>query len=492
MMVNGKEARKEDFLAVNSEIYDKGITVSVKCKKYRIEYPEDIWKAYSPTNKEVLLDNLAYMQTCHLAASHKKKGAVYNTAMPCFEAQAFKGTMFDIPSTAVIDYEKTTDYMRRFFNARFMFSSYDISMPEKVKRKWYAGKTPTTAIILFTGGKESLLNLALCLEMGIRPIPVYMDEEPDEAESQHKQKIISAIEEGYGIKVYRLLNEPGKLRYCDLGEEENNWGAGTQFLTYTLLVQPFVQHFDADYILFGNEYSCDDYTYCKEKFKSNFCFDQCSEWTKQLNFVAKAMMGNSVEVGSLVSPLYEIALVKILHARYPHIGQLQMSCFSDNEEGKTRVWCGNCSKCARMFVFFKALGIDVSTVGFENNMFNKPSMNNYSMFGTKGLYSYDVSGLGSEEQRLAFYMAAERGEKGYLVDKFRRMKAYREMKENFGAMSKKYFSQYDSFAIPLELKENVMDIFDETLRGEFTAKDFRLKQAVQAQESASSTVLGQQ
>ncbi len=475
-----EKAEKEDFLAVRSKLTENGITVSVKGKKYRVEYPSEIWKAYSATNKEVLLDNLSFMQTCHLAASHKKKGAVYNTALPCFEPYAFKGTMMDAPSTAVIDHEKTTEYLKRYFNATFLFSSYQSSMPEKNKKRWY-DKTQPTAIILFTAGKESLLNLALCLELGIVPIPIYMDEEPELAESKHKQKIIRQIKEEYGIEVHSILNEPGKLRYCDLDEEENNWGAGTQFLTYVMEVLPFVDYFNADYILFGNEYSCDDHTYCKEGFKSNFCFDQCSEWTRQLNVLAKTMVGNTVEVGSLVGPLYEIGLVKILHERYPELAKLQMSCFSDTEEGKERIWCGNCSKCARMFVFFKASGIDTDRLGFENNMFNKPSMKNYSVFGTKGLYSYDVSGLGSEEQALAFYMAAERGEKGYLIDRFRKTKAYREIAKDPESVRKKYFSQYPSVAVPYELREKVMDIFDQTFQGDFTPKDFRVKKEEEQQ-----------
>jgi hypothetical protein len=482
MLVNGQKIKKEEFLAIKSELTDTGINLSVKGKKYKIEYPEEIWQKYSETNKELLLDNITFMQTCHLPASHKKKGAVYSTAFPFFEAFAFKGTMLDIPSTAVIDHEKTTDYMRGFFNSEFLFSSYDTILPEITKRRKSSSRKKPTAIILFTAGKESLLTLALCLEMGIKPIPIYVEEEPDLAEAKHKAKIIKTLKDEYGIKTYKILNESGRLRYCDLDEAENNWGAGTQFLSYVLEVLPFVEHFEADYILFGNEYSCDDYNYCKEDFKSNFVFDQCSEWTKQLNMVGKLMTNNAVEVGSLVGPLHEIGVTRILHERYPYLANLQMSCFSDTEEGKERVWCGNCSKCARMFVFFKALGIDTEGSGFENNMFIKKSKKHFSVFGGKGLYSYDVSGLASEEQALAFFMATEKGEKGYVVDEFKKTKAYKELKSNFKKVYKKYFSQYESVTMPYELKENVMDLFDETFEGKFSAKDFRLKEVREAEK----------
>jgi len=489
MLINGQKINKEEFLVIKSEITDEGITLSIKGKKYRIAYPKEIWQTYSDTNKELLLDNLTFMQTCHLPSSHKKKGIVYSTAMPLFKTFAFESTLYDIPSTAVIDNEKTTDYIKSFFNTELLFASYDTVFPDPAKRRKASSKKKPSAIILFTAGKESLLTLAMCLELGIKPIPIYMNENPSHPESKHKENIIKRLKEEYGLDVHTIINEPGKLRYCDLGEEENNWGAGTQFLTYVLEVLPFAQYFDADYIFFGNEYSCDDFTHCEEGFKSNFCFDQCAEWTKQLNSVAKVMTNKEVEVGSIVGPIYELGLVKILHERYPHLAKMQMSCFSDTDEGKERVWCGNCSKCARMFTFFKATGVDVKKMGFENNMFNKESKKHFSLFGSDCAYSYDISGLGIEEQALALFMAAGRGETGYIIEEFRKLPIFNELKSNFKKVYKKYFSQYESIAIPYELRERVTDMFDETFEGRFTPNDFRLKHIREAEEIQEQTEL---
>ena len=256
---------------------------------------------------------------------------------------------------------------------------------------------------------------------------------------------------------------------------ENNWGVGNQMLTFLLQLMPFVNHFDADYVFFGNEYSCDEYVYDAEGFKSSFWFDQRTEFTKQLNAVAKLVTNNTTEVGSLVNPLYEIGLIKILHERYPYLAQLQMSCFSDTEEGKHNIWCGNCPKCSWMFSLFKGIGIDTQRIGFKNNMFNKEFKQHFSIFGGEGLYSQSVLGKGSEEQALAFYMAAERGEKGDLITEFKKLPEYEEIRSNFKKTYKKYFSQYESITVPYELKERVMDIFDETFEGNFAIKDFRTK-----------------
>ncbi|MBU0461994.1 MAG: hypothetical protein KJ574_05390 [Nanoarchaeota archaeon] len=467
--------KKEEFIPIKSEITEDGISISVKNKKYVMRYPKEIWKKYHDTNKEFLLDNLTFIQTCHIPASNNKDGNVYSTALPLFETFAFKSTMYDLPASAQLDNQKTTDYFRKFFNSSFLFASYNTVMPKSnTKRRTAQNKRPV-AVVLFTAGKESLLTLGLCLEMGVKPIPIYIDENPQGAESRHKEKIIDALRKEYGIEVYHLLNEPGDLREEDLQGNYNSLGSGPQLLAYTLAVMPFVEYFDAEYILFGNEYSCDSYTKDAEGFNSNFCFDQSSEWTKQLSVVSEMMTGGKTEVGSIVSPLYELGVVKILHERYPHLANLQMSCFCWTPEGQHRKWCGNCSKCARLFVFFKALGIDTASMGFVNDMFSPEKKGLFSPFEGDNLNGYDSSGLGNEEQALAFFLAIEKGEKGPLLDEFKNLPIYSEIKNNFRMIHKKYFSQYESLAVPLEFKESIMDIFDESFEGKFTPKNFRIR-----------------
>ncbi len=491
MLVNGQKIEKEDFIAINSELTNKGILLTVNNKKYHIEYPEQIWKNYPQIKKEILKDNITFTQTCHLPASNKMKGAVYNTAAPCFQTFAFESTMYDIPSTAVIDNRKTTDYFKLFFNSEFVFAEPDPRIPLNRKKRILWNNKKTRAIILFTAGKESLLTLALCLELGIDVIPVYINEDPTHPEAKHKEKIIQVLKEEYGLTVHDMLNEPGKLRYCDLGEEVNNWGAGAQFITYILSVMPFVKYYDADYILFGNEYSCNEYTYDKQGFKSCVAFDQTSDWTKQLKVIARMMTGRKIEVGSIVGQLQEIGLLKILHARYPELGKLQISCFSDTEEGKTRIWCGHCSKCARLYSFFKGLGINTAEIGFEENMFNKPFEEHFSIFGGGGL-CYDRLGVGSEEQSLALYMATENNEKGYLLNKFKKTKKYKTTKNNYSKLYRKYFSVYENFATPKELAPKVKEIFEQTFNGEFSTADFRLKKAIDGLETQKTATKAEQ
>jgi hypothetical protein len=491
MLLNGQKINKEDFLAIKSEITDDGLILSLKGKKYRTSYPKEIWKAYPDTKKEALLDNLAFVKTCHLPMANNKKGIVYSTATPLFEQFAFKCTLYDIPSTAQVDNKKTSYCIRDFFNTTFIFSSYDTVIPELTKKKKTNSKKKPSAVILFTAGKESLLTTALCLEMGITPILVYIDEDPQSAETKHKESIIQTMEEVYGLKVHRILSETASLRKFDLQGKDSSHGMGTLLLGYVLEVMPFAYAFDADYVFLGNEYDCDEYTYDAEGFKNSFSYDQRSDWTKQMDIIVKIMGNSTMASGSLVGPLYEFGILKVLHKRYPSLAKLQMSCFVDNEEGKDHRWCCNCSKCAWIYVMLKAIGVDTQEMGFHKDMFSKEFRKFYSIFDCPDpdMFIYDPNGLGKEEQALAFYMAARNGETGDLIDEFKALPLYEEIKSNVRKVQNTYLSQYECIHVPYDLKENLLDIFDETFEGSFTPKDFRTAQYTHAEPAQDSQEL---
>ena len=98
-----------------------------------------------------------------------------------------------------------------------------------------------------------------------------------------------------------------------------------------------------------------------------------------------------------------------------------MSCFSE-EEARKRRWCGVCEKCARIYIFLKALDISPERVGFyQNDMLSLKKKNLYVIFnGENDSSSYGGSGLGKDEQLLAFYLAYKNGVKGQLIDLFKK------------------------------------------------------------------------
>ena len=76
------------------------------------------------------------------------------------------------------------------------------------------------------------------------------------------------------------------------------------------------------------------------------------------------------------------------------------------------------------FIFFlKALNISPERVGFyQNDMLSLKKKNLYVIFnGENDLSSYGGSGLGKDEQLLAFYLAYKNGVKGELIDLFKKI-----------------------------------------------------------------------
>ena len=422
-------------------------------KKFSIKYPKEIWNSVSDKNKQILLDNLTFALSCHLPAANNekgKKGIIYKTALPCFESFIFKSTIYDIPSTALIDNKKTSNYMKRFFNSQFYFKNYDtklpITKPNKQKENKKRINKQKTAIILFSAGKESLLTLAMCKELNIRPILVYIDEcdseNYHEYETIHKNKIIKKLKKEQNIEVYTIKNKLNEFQFNGYFDdmEFNNWGFGAMLTIFLLEVIPFAHKFNADYIFFGNEFSCDHNTINEDGWKTNYIYDQSSEWVKNLNIISRLMTDGKTQVGSLVSPLFELGLIKILHEKYPDLAKLQMSCFADTEHGEHNRWCCNCSKCARLYVFFKALNIKPDRVNLDKCLFAKKYRKLFSVFGSHDdMVGFDQSGLGAQEQQLAFMMAIENKVNGALIEEFKLKPKYQSLIRKKNSMKYKFF-----------------------------------------------------
>jgi len=169
----------------------------------------------------------------------------------------------------------------------------------------------------------------------------------------------------------------------------------------------------------------------------------------------------------LIEPLYEIAIMKILHYRYSEIGKYQMSCFAEEEPARTKRWCGVCSKCARIYIFLRALGISPRRVGFNQEMLSERKHHLYSLFqdgnGEVKDSTYDQSGLGRDEQLLAFYLAFKKGVKGALISEFQK-KYLREARKREKELREKYFGTHTINTIPSELKGHLLRIYKEELQ----------------------------
>lgn len=445
-------------LNVDGRITASGIVISVDGTSFPLRFPGEIWRAYPKEHREVLKDNVVLASTLFVPQMLGVREVSYSTARPLAETFFFKNGIYDMPICALADGKPAMEYVKSFFEARQTFARNNVRMPSQSAQKKSAGRD--AAIIPFSFGKESLLSAALAKELGLRPILVNVIEPSNEHEYAHKKGLIKKFEKEMGLRVYTVYNGPGLMRSGYFWKKKTELGWGLQTTEYALLCLPFAYYFDAKYIILGNEKSCDDILDGGMlTFKAGY--DQHSDWTPQQTLLSSLVLGRPVEVFSFVEPLYELAITKILHTRYPRFGAYQMSCMADTPEAKHRRWCQNCTKCGYMFALLAACGVDTHALGFTENLFDARHAHIYKRFFSPQnpplLYG------SREELALAFLHAEHRGVRGASIDLFAK-KMLKQYKKNEQTYARTYLGINNFRNISANLAKVTLAIYLRTLK----------------------------
>ena len=180
--------------------------------------------------------------------------------------------------------------------------------------------------------------------------------------------------------------------------------------------------------------------------------------------MASVIGGNSLSIWSLLEPIHEIAIIKILHHRYPKIAKYQTSCDLPDKPKSDGRWCENCSKCGRMYIYLLAHGIQPKTIGFKRDLLWSKYHHLYTIFSSNRIreFGYDQSEAGKNEQILAFYLAYKRGIRGPVMTTFaRRFLVF--AKKHDRTFRQTYFGIHSMRTIPADLKPKVIRIFHQEL-----------------------------
>ena len=428
--------------------------------KLFIDYPESIWESYPDELKQILKDNVVFLLTMDLPVITNKKKISYTTNYPIFSPILQRCFLGDVPDTATNAEKSVHESIKRFLNIDYSFANYDINLPK------YSTQMEEKALIPMSFGKDSLLSYALSKEIGLNPELVTVRETGLKKENIERDKLIRKFTKEFDNDVWQLRNEFAGI-HPNLQQEEDEskwWVFGLSLVEYALELLPFAHKLKTKYIVFGNETSCNVHYYTKEGYKAHPVVDQTHKFMKFYDGMTRMMTGDQVQCISMIEPLNDLAIIRILHKRYPEIGKYQMSCFPDDHgNGKVR-WCHNCSKCARLFVYLKANNVNVKKVGFTQNLFNKEAKDLYSIFANKkkNMMGYDDSEANTDEMKFAFYLAYKQKHKGYLINLFKK-KYLEEMKEKEDEMYSKYFGIYKSITMPSRIKKKIFKIYKEEL-----------------------------
>lgn len=156
-------------------------------------------------------------------------------------------------------------------------------------------------------------------------------------------------------------------------------------------------------LVIGDEYDSTQRTVYHGISHYNGLYDQSRFFDEALSryFMKK---GWGVSQFSVLRPLSELLILKILVKRYPELQAQQISCHAAHEEEGRIYPCGKCEKCRRIVGMLKAMDMDPTHCGYNEEQID---------YLLKSLETSHVKQLGPEAAHLHFLLE----QKGYLPTK---------------------------------------------------------------------------
>jgi hypothetical protein len=434
----------------------RGLVFSHGRARYPLEWPVGIWKKLPARFREVLADNLAHLLTLDAPLVAYAEGVRLNRPRPCFWSEYRTAALGGIPA-AVESYarESTSATLTRFRALRYEFASDLPRMPST--REW---ATRPRAVVLFSSGKDSLASLGLAREMGLDPVPVYIDDTVSPSENRLKRERVAQLRAmGYPAQI--VTNRVEQLNdFARWDGRETCLGYLHMVTSFALIALPVARAFRARYIALGNEQDL-SFTFAnKDGFLTYPSFDQTSGWTMQLDLMTRTLTGGAVRAMSLIEPLTGFAVMKLLVERYPELAALEASCDGLDACDEPR-WCADCSKCATAWIYLLALGVDPASVGLKRGFASASDARFFALFGGPDTDHYERTTESKEQQELAFHLAIERGLAGPLARRFKARFGDGPRRDELLA---RYLALRPPATVPPELRDGLMRILEDAMK----------------------------
>ncbi len=424
-------------------------------KNSKILYPKDVWGSIKKENREAIAENLAYLKISPYSMFFEQE-FYFNFSKPYLKDLGDRGMIKDMPRIAAEDKTSTKKLMQMFRNKKTRFRDVNMKLIEGIG-------TNDSALIGMSFGKDSLLSYGIAKELDLAPKLVMVQDFWD-IESAHKLDLIKRFKKEFNAQTAIIVDELNSI--CDVRRMNKKKSEGivnaNAMNAYIAMFLPLAEHNKAKYLVFGNEQNLNDCFIDKEGFKVYPSYDQSSEWMQEQNKSLKEFTNNSIQVTSLVEPIYNIAEVKVLFNRYPKIAKYQMSCALLKIKKKKEMWCYNCAMCARAFLYLTSIGINPKAISFNKNFLEKKYKNLYPLFNKNISTLYEKPLAARDEQLFAFYLAFRKGKKGYLMDIFKK-EYLTEAKKREDELYNRFFGIYNSYSMPPSIKKKVGSIYKEEL-----------------------------
>jgi creatinine amidohydrolase/Fe(II)-dependent formamide hydrolase-like protein len=297
------------------------------------------------------------------------KEAAENTAREIFVKKFLEPNPFLIGEAATLKPVKP----RNFLRAELFFEHPNGVLPATVKpQPWdvYGSKHA----VLSSGGKDSLLSFSLLKEMGCEVHPVFLNES-----GRHWFTALNAYR-------YFVDHVPNTVRVWTNVDRVYNWMlrhfpfvrqdyAGIRSDEYPIrlwTVAPFLfgalpllRKRGVGRLVIGDEYDTTRRLSHRGITHYGGLYDQSRYFDNALTRYFRSK-GWGISQFSLLRPLSELLIEKILVERYPEMQHLQVSCHASHKEGERVKPCGRCEKCRRIVGMLMALDGDPTNCGYTS------------------------------------------------------------------------------------------------------------------------------
>ena len=307
---------------------------------------------------------------------------------------------------------------------------------------------PEKHAVLSSGGKDSLLSYGLLNESGKDTYPIFINES-----GRHWYTALNAYR-------YFKKNVPNTVRVWTNSDRVFNWMLNHfpfirsdysrirsdeyPIRLWTVAVflfgaLPILKKKGVGRLIIGDEYDTTVRKTHKGITHYDGLYDQSRYFDNTLSryFMSK---GWSIAQFSIIRPLSELLILKILTERFPKLQKHQVSCHAAHISGDRVLPCGKCEKCRRVIAMLTAIEKDPQNCGYVTDQIQK-SLNKLPI---EGIHQ-ETAGY---EQLL--YMLKEKG----LIN------SNKVLKEHSEILKVRIDPQKSPFeSIPVDLREPLYHIF---------------------------------
>jgi creatinine amidohydrolase/Fe(II)-dependent formamide hydrolase-like protein len=265
----------------------------------------------------------------------------------------------------------------RYLNAELKFpdSNYKAS-----QIKWQLWSTSRDRhAILSSGGKDSLLSYGLMNEMGFETHPIFINESGRHwftalnAHHYFKENIPNTARvwtNSDRVFAWMLRHMPFiRQDFSRVRSDEYPIRLWT-VAVFIFGALPLLRKRKIARLLIGDEFDTTRRITYKGITHYDGLYDQGRYFDNALSryYLRK---GWSISQFSILRPLSELLIEKILSRRYPHLLEHQVSCHAAHKEDGRIVPCGQCEKCRRIVGMLKALDADPTRCGYTEQNIKK-------------------------------------------------------------------------------------------------------------------------